>query len=268
MKTFEKKKRVQEGNFHVYFRGNNRTIVFYDDIERIEFIKRLYFASLRYETFVWAFVLMTNHVHIQLVTMRLTEFMKGFLQSYVRWYNIKNQTNDKLFKTPFNSTCKRSEKWIADSILYILQNPIKAGICQHPSEYKWSSYHFHFHRFSPLNKYIKVDTSFIDKIFINIKNLDIAIKERMLAIPEINESSNGTWENTPDNKLADTMQLYLKGKSFHLLTINEVESLIKYLKYETNASFRQIASLTHQNYNYVIRICKSSRETSLLNQQK
>ena len=259
MITFEKKKRVQEGNFHVYFRGNNRTIVFYDDIERVEFLKKLYFASIRYETFIWAFVLMTNHVHIQLVTKRLTDFMKGFLQSYVRWYNIKNQTNDKLFKTPFNSTSKKSEKWIIDSLLYILQNPIRAGICQHPSEYKWSSYHFHFNRFSSLRKYIKVDTSFLDKKIINITNLNIAIRERMLAIPEIKENQSGTWENIPDHKLAENIKIYLQGKSIYMLTIDEVESLLRFLKKETKASYRQIASLTHQNYNYVIKICKEKQ---------
>ena len=63
----------------------------------------------------------------------------------------------------------------------------------------------------------------------------------------------------PDHKLAENIKIYLQGKSIYMLTIDEVESLLRFLKQETNASYRQIASLTHQNYNYVIKICKEKQ---------
>ena len=97
---------------HVVQRGNNRDACFFQDEDYQFYLAVLADALRRYRVHLHAYLLMTNHVHIQVVTKRLTDFMKGFLQSYVRWYNIKNQTNDKLFKTPFNSTSKKSEKWI------------------------------------------------------------------------------------------------------------------------------------------------------------
>ncbi len=74
------------------------------------------------------------------------------------------------------SYCKYSEEWIINSILYILNNPVSALLCDHPSEYAWSSYHFLFHRQNSLAKHIEIDTSLIYKHFKNRIELDEAIK--------------------------------------------------------------------------------------------
>jgi len=85
MKTFEKKKRVQEGNIHVFCRGNNRSTVFYNDIERYDFIRRLNRIANFYDSKIQEFALMDNHFHLQIRTEQLSIFMKSLLQGYEKF---------------------------------------------------------------------------------------------------------------------------------------------------------------------------------------
>ncbi|MCE5320809.1 MAG: transposase [Bacteroidales bacterium] len=251
-------KRVQEGSIHVYFRGNNRQNVFYEDADRISFLSRCGFYSNKYDSVVQEFVLMDNHVHLQLQTNQLTRLMKSILVSFGHYYNKKHNTSGNLFQSPFNSVCKYSDEWKIDSMLYILQNPLAAEICKHPKEYKWSSYNFHFNGNTPLKKYIKVDTDLIDNYFKKTKKLDSAIFERKIKNVEIDEYKHKQFDRLSNSELFGIISSLTSGKSIFNLTKSELEDLIIKLNAETNASMFQIASLTHENYDYVRKICKTA----------
>ncbi|MFA6335731.1 MAG: transposase [Bacteroidales bacterium] len=252
----DKKYRIQEGNIHVYFRGNNQHNVFYDDIDKIEFLKRCDKAANKYDTKILEFVLMNNHVHLQVETKQLTPFMKGLLLIYVPWYNKRKGSRDKLFKTPFNSACKFTEPWIIDNSLYILQNPLRAEICRHPSDFKWSSYSFHFQGHSPLRKYITVDTSFLDNHFQTRYFLDKAIMDKFVKINEIEEFEAEAPLRITNEELILITEKFTNGKNIYNLPMKEISDLVQFLYKETNASYRQIASVTHEHYDVVRRICK------------
>ena len=256
MKTFEKKKRVQEGNIHVYIRGNSRNTVFYDDIERIVFIMKLNQYAISFGVKIFAFVLMDNHVHLQIYTNRLSEFMRTFLQSYVGWYNRKNDGSGNLFCSPFGSASKGSKSWHIDRILYILQNPVKHGACQHPGDYKWSSYHFQFNQKNPLRNYIEVDTCMIHTEFATKELLDAALLKKTLSVTEFKEDFNNSKTYVPDEEVSKQLKSSISGMSMSQLEKAEIKDLIKYLFFSANASIRQISSLTHENHSYITRILK------------
>ena len=248
--------RVQEGSIHVYFRGNNRSNVFYEDVDRVSFLSRCGYYSKKYNSTVQEFVLMDNHIHLQLQTNQLTRLMKSILVSFVHYYNQKHNTSGNLFQSPFSSVCKYSDEWKIDSMLYILQNPLAAEICKHPADYKWSSYHFHFNRKSPLKKYIQVDTNLMDKYFKTYKKFDSAIFERKIKNVEIDEYKHKQFDRLSNSDLCNLILKLTNGKSIYSLTKSELEELIIKLNVETNASMFQIASLTHENYDFVKKICK------------
>lgn len=250
-----KTKRVQKGNIHIYIRGNNRNNVFYDDVDKISFLNRSNFFALKYSTIINEFVLMDNHVHIQAETDYISLFMKALLISYVRWYNNKYSTHGNLFQSPFNSVCKYSDVWKINSMLYILQNPLAAEICKHPADYKWSSYNFHFNGKSPLRKHIQVDTHLIDNHFKTRKELDTAIFERKIKNLEIDEYQHKHFDRLSNEELCEIISKITNGKSVYKLTKNEVEDLIKRVYKETNASMFQLASIMHENYEYVRKVC-------------
>ncbi len=81
-KEFQKKpskeKRIQSGNIHICIRGNCRRIIFFDDQDKIEFLKRCNSAAIEFDTDILAFVIMDNHVHLQVVTNQLTLLQEKF----------------------------------------------------------------------------------------------------------------------------------------------------------------------------------------------
>lgn len=250
------KLRIQEGNIHVYFRGNNQNSVFYDEEDIIHFLKSCDKAAQKYETRILEFVLMNNHVHLQVETKQLTNFIRGTLLSYVPIYNKRKGSRDKLFSTPFQSACKFTEPWIIKSMLYILQNPLKAKICNHPSDYRWSSYGFHFGGRSQLRKHITVDTSFLDSHYETRYNLDNAIINDRVKDFEIEKFENEAQTRITNDELILLADKFTNGTNIYKLTQEDISELIQFLHNKTNASFRQIASITHEHYETVRKICK------------
>ncbi len=253
MKKLGRNPRIQSGNIHVYFRGNCRFNIFYDDKDRIEFLTRCNNIAQKHKTKILAFVLMDNHVHLQLITNNLTNFVRDLLKGYVQWYNRKNGLSDKLFKTPFSSACKYSDFWIENSILYILNNPLKSKICKHPSEYIWSSYHFHFSKRNHLEKYINIDTEFLNHIYPDRKSLDSAIINYKADLGEIKEKGSDIWTRTTDGLVIKCLKTLLGDRIIYQISDDEMVELIISLRKESGASYRQIASVTHQSYEFVRR---------------
>jgi len=135
-------KREQVGFFHVWIRGSNRNNVFYDNTDFIGFLERCHKSATKYKTIVTAFVIMDNHVHLQIYTYSLNAFMKSLLMSFNQWYNKRKGLSGQLFNSPFSSKLIDNEDYLLYNYLYILTNPVRAGICDNISKYRWSSYHF------------------------------------------------------------------------------------------------------------------------------
>lgn len=254
------KNRVQEGYIHICLRGNRKQNVFYDNSDRYEFLVKLESASVEYKTNILEFALMDNHAHILVYTPNLTKFMRSFLISYVRWYNLKYTTTGNLFQRPFLSVSKRKLEWIIETALYILQNPVKANICSHPCDYRWSSCRCHFKQFNSFTKHITVDTSLIDSHFVSEKNFYRILGEKIVSRCELTEKGQVNPVRVPDCEVIDQCNKILNNrfsnKKVSELSRVEKSELIKYLNNNTLATFRQIASITHENFKWVIQQCK------------
>jgi putative transposase len=247
--------RVQSGYNHIFMRGNSRFNVFYDEQDKTEFLARCQSSAQKFDTKILSFALMDNHIHLLVFTNSLSKFVNGYACGYAKWYNKKYGLSDKLFKTPFGSACKNTEFSLFYNTLYILNNPIKAGICSHPADYKWSSYHFHFSKKNSLASIINVDTSFIDNFFPSVSAFDQAIINFKPDMGVVKEKGKDIWPRIPDNMLIKEMNRILNGKNLFCLDKYELDSLIETLWRETSASMRQIASITHLSYEYVRSVC-------------
>lgn len=252
-------RRVLSGNHHLYFRGNGKNTVFYNDDERVEFLKRCNSAAKKTKSKILAYVLMGNHVHMQVISANLVTFVKSLLIGYVQWYNIKNGLCDKLFKTPFGSACKHTDESIIESIMYILCNPVRAGLCSHPGEYEWSSFDVYFNSKSPILKYIDIDTELIRSIFKTKKEFESALLSYSSDIDKIRKKGKDYWPKELHNNIAKHLSHLLNGKNIYQLNRGEIIKIIIQLRKETGATIRQIASLTHESYEEVRRIISNNR---------
>jgi len=70
----------------------------------------------------------------------LSLFMKGLLQRFTRWFNKENGLRGTLRGERFHSVIVESGLACRTMAAYIDLDPVRAGICELPEDYRWSSY--------------------------------------------------------------------------------------------------------------------------------
>jgi len=70
----------------------------------------------------------------------LSEFMRALLQRYTRWFNKRHGVRGTLWEDRFHSVIVQSGLASRTMAAYIDINPVRAGICEDPSDYRWCSY--------------------------------------------------------------------------------------------------------------------------------
>ena len=130
------------GIYHISIRGNNKQDIFIDDQDRIEYLARLQRYKETYKVGIYAYCLMTNHVHLLVFDngQDISRFMQGLNLSYVIYFNNKYKRSGHLFQDRFTSSVVDNEQYLFQVSRYIHLNPIKAKLVKKPEEYRWSSY--------------------------------------------------------------------------------------------------------------------------------
>lgn len=70
----------------------------------------------------------------------LSEYMKGLLIRFTRWFNGKHKRTGTLWEDRFKSVIVESGTAARTIAAYIDLNPVRAGMVEDPAEYRWSSY--------------------------------------------------------------------------------------------------------------------------------
>ena len=140
------------GIYHVMLRGINRQDLYHEESDYLFFLERLHLlAHPKNEKNepasplcdIYAYCLMTNHVHVMLATKEkeLSDVVKPLAISYARYYNTKYSRCGYLFQDRFKSEPVDNLNYVVTLFRYIHQNPVKAGIAEAVEEYPWSSWH-------------------------------------------------------------------------------------------------------------------------------
>ena len=127
------------GIYHVMLRGADRRIIFGDDEDCMTFLDILYHIRKKHKFGLYALCLMGNHVHLLIreEAEPLQIIMKRLGVTYVSYYNLKYDLLGHLFQDRFRSEPVETTTYFMDVLRYICQNPVKAGLCKSPQEYKW-----------------------------------------------------------------------------------------------------------------------------------
>jgi len=70
----------------------------------------------------------------------LSEFMKGLLIRFTRWFNRMHSRTGTLWEERFKSVIVESGVAARTMAAYIDLNPVRAGMVKDPADYRWSSY--------------------------------------------------------------------------------------------------------------------------------
>jgi len=58
---------------------------------------------------------------------------------YARAFNRRHARRGHLFGQRFSSWVVEGEEYLENTIRYVLLNPVRAGLCRHPNEWRWSA---------------------------------------------------------------------------------------------------------------------------------
>jgi REP element-mobilizing transposase RayT len=127
--------------YHVMARGNERRAVFLEDTDRELYLERLERYQKRFGFRVYAYCLMTNHIHLAVETgkVRLSRIMLGLQGSYTQAFNRRHGRVGHLFQGRYKSLVVQKDPYLLALVRYIHENPVLAGIVREPPDYRWSS---------------------------------------------------------------------------------------------------------------------------------
>jgi len=128
---------------HAVQRGHNRSAVFFEDFDYLEYLRCLKQAADSCGCKVHAYVLMTNHVHLLLTPERadsVGRLFQGLGRHYVRYVNQTYQRHGSLWDGRYKCNMVESQTYFLSCMRYVELNPVRAGMVDHPSKYRWSSF--------------------------------------------------------------------------------------------------------------------------------
>jgi len=130
---------------HVTQRGNRRQKTFFcpDDYRR--YMDCLEAAKSVAEVEIWAYCLMPNHVHFVAVPGREDGLRNLFAEAhreYTRLINQRHGWRGHLWQERFHS-CVLDGHHLYATGRYVELNPVRAGLCERPEDWPWSSARAH-----------------------------------------------------------------------------------------------------------------------------
>ena len=126
-------------------RGINKADIFDDDQDRTLFIERLGDTVAEGQCTVYAWALMSNHVHILFKSGKqgISSIMRKLLTWYAQYYNRRHKRTGHLFENRYKSILCDEDNYLLALVRYIHLNPLRAGIVKTSEElnrYPWSGH--------------------------------------------------------------------------------------------------------------------------------
>jgi REP-associated tyrosine transposase len=128
--------------YHVGTRGVRKLPIVQDDDDRAVFLTHLGEVVDLYEWHLTAYCLMTNHYHLVVRTPEpnIAAGMHRLNLVYARAFNNKHRFEGHLFDARYWSEVLETEDHLLAASRYVVLNPVRAELKQHPHEWQWSSY--------------------------------------------------------------------------------------------------------------------------------
>ncbi|MGH3065501.1 MAG: transposase [Gaiellaceae bacterium] len=127
---------------HVVAKGNAGGFVAYDDYDRTNLFHRFEWVVERCRWSCLAYCLLDTHLHLVLNTPEpnLGLGMQRFQAPYAQSFNRRHTRDGHLFRGRYYSARLRTDRHLYSAIIYVLMNPVRAGVVQRPELWRWSSY--------------------------------------------------------------------------------------------------------------------------------
>lgn len=132
--------------YHVILRSTSGQRIFEDDEDFRKFLYILHDYQAECDFRLIAYCIMHTHVHLLVIPGKipLGRIILRISPRFVQWYNAKYHRSGNLFRSSYFSRPVNSIRQLFTVVRYIHQNPVKAGMCSSPYDYKYSSFNDYF----------------------------------------------------------------------------------------------------------------------------
>lgn len=182
--------------YHVILRGVKGCWIFKDEEDKKKFLFLCNRFLGRFQSGLYAFVLMDNHVHLLIQCAEIGSYADCLISAYTGYFCHKYSCKGRLIEIP-NMIKKTHLDWQIDTLLYILNNPVMADLCKSAGGYRFSSYAFYTDRGTRLSELVKVDTTFVWNNFKNLDELKTALEKKesyQVSLKQFKERGEGFCE--------------------------------------------------------------------------
>lgn len=132
---------------HVVQRGHNRQVVFAEASDYQRYLDALAEFKAEFDVRVYAYCLMTNHVHLLLApgeeVAGLGRLMKRLAGRQTRYHNALEGRTGTLWEGRYKSSPVDTDEYLLACVRYIELNPVRARMTDVPEAYRWSSARHH-----------------------------------------------------------------------------------------------------------------------------
>jgi len=159
---------------HLMNRGHGGENIFASDSLKKSYLQILEEAGKVFLVPIHAYCIMDNHFHLvaQNAGGQLSRFMKVVHTRYGLLYRHQVGGKGYVFQDRFKSTVIQDDTYMLQAVLYVLNNPVRAGVVQTPMDYPWSSAGEYFNKEG--NDWIKRD--FVEGMFSGKRDFCAALR--------------------------------------------------------------------------------------------
>lgn len=141
--TCKRKSVPKEGIFHIINRSVNGMTIFVENSDFEKMLELLLRYRDKYPFDIYHYALMSTHMHLETYINDMSSFscaMHDLTLAYYHYFRRKYDHKGVMWHRPFKSIYIRDDVYLIRCGRYIELNPVKAGIVDGVSEYKWTSY--------------------------------------------------------------------------------------------------------------------------------
>jgi len=123
-------------------RGHNGEAILASDKSKEAFLEILAEKVTKYRMRLFAYCLMDNHYHLVLqnASGRMSDFFRNLNTHYAFHYRKRMGGKGYVFQSRFHSTIIADDDYLKMAVIYVLLNPLRAGVTEDSRKYHWSSY--------------------------------------------------------------------------------------------------------------------------------
>lgn len=115
---------------------------FWDSPDRSVFLQLVGRLVERRGWWIYSYCLMSTHYHLLFETEEkdLAAGIQWLNSCYAATFNRRHGSKGHVFGRRYGAVYVTSDAQLLEEVRYIALNPVRAGICQRPDQYFWSSY--------------------------------------------------------------------------------------------------------------------------------